>query len=216
MTKKEKMARVIEVLKQTVRSDCALEFEGDPWKLAVMARLSAQCTDERVNVVCRTLFKRYQTVYDMAEADLEELMQIVRPCGLFRTKADNLKEMSRIIVSRFAGEVPSGMEELLSLPGVGRKIANLIMGDLFGLGGVVADTHCIRICGRLGFYPESEKDAVKVEKTLEPLVPREEQTELCHRLVWFGRDICNARSPRCGECPLSDICSAAKRLKAHP
>ena len=216
MTKKEKMARVIEVLKQTVRSDCALEFEGDPWKLAVMARLSAQCTDERVNVVCRTLFKRYQTVYDMAEADLEELMQIVRPCGLFRTKADNLKEMSRIIVSRFAGEVPSGMEELLSLPGVGRKIANLIRGDLFGLGGVVADTHCIRICGRLGFYPESEKDAVKVEKTLEPLVPREEQTELCHRLVWFGRDICNARSPRCGECPLSDICSAAKKLKAHP
>lgn len=216
MTKKEKMARVIEVLKQTVRGDCALEFEGDPWKLAVMARLSAQCTDERVNVVCRTLFKRYPTVYDMAEADLEELMQIVRPCGLFRTKADNLKEMSRIIVSRFAGEVPSGMEELLSLPGVGRKIANLIRGDLFGLGGVVADTHCIRICGRLGFYPVSEKDAVKVEKTLEPLVPREEQTELCHRLVWFGRDICNARSPRCGECPLSDICSAAKRLKAHP
>ena len=179
--------------------------------------LSLVETTETLAARANTVLADLETVTsDLAEADLEELMQIVRPCGLFRTKADNLKEMSRIIVSRFAGEVPSGMEELLSLPGVGRKIANLIRGDLFGLGGVVADTHCIRICGRLGFYPESEKDAVKVEKALDPIVPKEEQTDLCHRLVWFGRDICNARSPRCGECPLSDVCSAAKKLKTRP
>ena len=206
MTKKEKMAEVIRILKENVRSDCALEFEGDPWKLAVMARLSAQCTDARVNIVCRELFKAYPDAASMAKADITELENAVRPCGLFRTKAASIKEMSRLIVTEHGGNVPSDMDSLLRLPGVGRKIANLIRGDLFGLGGIVADTHCIRICGRLGFYPQTEKDAHKVEKALTPLVPTEEQTDLCHRLVWFGRDVCIARSPKCEKCPLAHLC----------
>lgn len=200
------MAEVIRILKENVRSDCALEFEGDPWKLAVMARLSAQCTDARVNIVCRELFKAYPDAASMAKADITELENAVRPCGLFRTKAASIKEMSRLIVTEHGGNVPSDMDSLLRLPGVGRKIANLIRGDLFGLGGIVADTHCIRICGRLGFYPQTEKDAHKVEKALTPLVPTEEQTDLCHRLVWFGRDVCIARSPKCEKCPLAHLC----------
>ena len=200
------MKDVIELLKQSVRNDCALEFEGDPWKLAVMARLSAQCKDERVNLVCRELFKRYPTAEAMAEAEIEELTELVRPCGLYRVKAQNIKDMSRIIVAEYGGKVPSDMEALTAMPGVGRKIANLIRGDLYGLGGIVADTHCIRICGRLGFYPETLKDAVKVEKILTPLVPTEEQTDLCHRLVWFGRITCDARAPKCENCILKHLC----------
>lgn len=207
------MAAVVQLLKENVRSDCALEYGSDPWKLCVMARLSAQCTDARVNIVCRDLFAKFPTAGAMAEGDIAEIEELVRPCGLFRTKAKNIKEMSEIIVSQFSGEIPSDMDELLKLPGVGRKIANLIRGDLFGLGGIVADTHCIRICGRLGFYPESEKDPFKVEKTLTPLVPTEEQTDLCHRLVWFGRETCTARSPKCTECILKDFCKYNERSK---
>lgn len=210
MTEKERMAKVIHILKESVRSDCALEFNGDPFKLAVMARLSAQCTDVRVNAVSRELFAKYPTAHEMASADINELQEIIKPCGLFRGKAKSLKEMSEAIIEKHGGEVPSDMESLLSLSGVGRKIANLIRGDLFGLGGIVADTHCIRICGRLGFYPETLKDAVRVEKILAPLVPTEEQTALCHRLVWFGRETCTARSPKCDKCPLSAVCK--KRL----
>lgn len=210
MKNKEKMQEVVEILKQNIRSDCALEFEGDPWKLAVMARLSAQCKDERVNAVCRELFKRYPTAEAMAEAEIGELTELVRPCGLYRVKAQNIKEMSRIIVTEYGGLVPSDMEALTAMPGVGRKIANLIRGDLYGLGGIVADTHCIRICGRLGFYPETLKDAVKVEKILTPLVPTEEQTDLCHRLVWFGRITCDARAPKCESCILSHLCKHKK------
>ncbi len=211
------MAEVIRILKENVRSDCALEYEGDAWKLLVMARLSAQCTDARVNEVCRALFKKYPNALSMADADIAELEEAVRPCGLFRTKAKSLTEASQILVSRFSGEVPSEMDDLLSLPGVGRKIANLVRGDLYGLGGIVADTHCIRICGRLGFYPQTEKDAHKVEKILTPLVPTEEQTDLCHRLVWFGRETCSARAPKCDNCPLSHLCDAAKKsVQSHP
>ncbi len=202
------MAEVVRILKETVRSDCALEYEGDAFKLAVMARLSAQCTDARVNIVSKELFKRYPTAFDMAEADITELENLIKSCGLYRGKAKSLKEMSVSLVKDYGGEVPSDMDALLSLSGVGRKIANLLRGDLFGLGGVVADTHCIRICGRLGFYPETLKDATRVEKILTPLVPTEEQTELCHRLVWFGRDVCTARSPKCGVCPLKELCKA--------
>lgn len=208
---KEKMALVTKTLAESVRSDCALEFAGDPWRLLVMARLSAQCTDVRVNEVCRELFVKYPTAYDMARADISELEEAVRPCGLFRAKAANLKASSEMICERYGGSVPSGMDDLLTLPGVGRKIANLIRGDLFGLGGIVADTHCIRICGRLGFYPESEKDPKRIENILDPLVPTEEQTALCHRLVWFGRDVCTARAPKCGGCPLKALCDHARQ-----
>ena len=211
MTKKQRMTEVVSRLKENVRSDCALNYGGDPWKLAVMARLSAQCTDARVNIVCDELFKKYPTAQAMANADIGELEEAVKPCGLYRVKASNIKEMSAIIASRYSGEVPSDMDELLSLPGVGRKIANLIRGDLFGLGGIVADTHCIRICGRLGFYPEALKDAVRVEKILTPLVHVSEQTDFCHRLVWFGRETCIARGPKCDGCILSDLCKHNKK-----
>lgn len=206
MSDKEKMRLVCDVLRASVRDDCALEFEDDPWKLAVMARLSAQCRDERVNEVCRELFKKYPDAPSLADAELADIERIIKPCGLFRSKASNIREMSAIIVEKHGGKVPSDMDALLEMPGIGRKIANLIRGDLYGLGGIVADTHCIRICGRLGFYPETLKDAVKVEKILTPLVQTEEQTALCHRLVWFGRLVCDARLPKCESCPLSHIC----------
>jgi len=181
---------------------CSLEYDGDPWRLLVMARLSAQCTDERVNIVSVDLFKRYPTVYEMAEADFDELCDLVRPCGLFRTKADSIKRMSEIICTKYSGRVPDKMEELLELPGVGRKIANLILGDVYNTPGIVADTHCIRINGRFGFYDESLKNPEKVERILSEIVPKEEQSRYCHRMVLFGREFCTARSPKCGGCPV--------------
>lgn len=185
---------------------CALEFEDDPWKLLVMARLSAQCTDKRVNLVCRQLFKELPTAEAMADAPIEKIESLIRSCGLFRTKASDIKRMSDIIVKEYGKKVPDSMEELLKLPGVGRKIANLIMGDIFGKPAIVTDTHCIRICGRLGFYDEGLKDPHKIEKILVKAIPPEEQSDFCHRIVLFGRDICSARSPKCEECFLRDVC----------
>ena len=208
MQKKEKALLIIERLKEFYpESTCALEYEGDPWKLFVMARLSAQCTDARVNIVCRDLFKKYPDAKAMADADITELEDAVRPCGLFKTKAAQLKASCGILVEKYGGEIPSDMDELLALPGVGRKIANLLRGDIFKLGGVVADTHCIRISGKLGLSPKGEKDATKVEKALDPLIPKAEQSDFCHRIVNFGRDVCSARSPQCSSCPLSDLCA---------
>ena len=188
-------------------AQCSLSSGGDPWRLLVMARLSAQCTDERVNIVCRTLFVEIPDAAAMARAPLSQIEELVRPCGLFRMKAKNLRDMSVMLEEAYGGRVPDTMEGLLALPGVGRKIANLILGDVYGLGGIVADTHCIRICGRLGFYPESMKDPVRVERVLTPLVAREEQSAFCHRLVQFGRDVCTARAPACEGCPLAQICA---------
>lgn len=185
---------------------CSLEHGGDAWRLLVMARLSAQCTDARVNIVSRELFARFPTADAMADADVTDIEAVVRPCGLYRMKAKDIKNLSREIIDRFGGEVPSDMDSLLSLPGVGRKIANLILGDVYGIPGIVADTHCIRIAGRLGAYPETMKNPQTAEKILSAIVRPELQTDLCHRFVLFGRDVCTARSPRCGDCPLSDLC----------
>lgn len=211
MQKKEKALLITERLKELYpESVCALEYEGDPWRLFVMARLSAQCTDARVNIVCRELFKKYPDARSMAEADITELEESVRPCGLYKTKAAQLKASCGILTEKYGGTIPSDMEELLALPGVGRKIANLLRGDVFGLGGIVADTHCIRISVRLGLAPKGVTDATKVEKALDPLIPVSEQCDFCHRIVSFGRDVCTARSPRCNGCPLSDLCSERK------
>lgn len=188
---------------------CSLEAAGDPWRLLVMARLSAQCTDERVNIVSRGLFEKFPTAEAMAAAPVEEIEELIRSCGLYRGKAKSIKEASRQICESFGGRVPDTMEELLSLSGVGRKIANLILGDVYKKGGIVADTHCMRICSRLGFYEVGMKDPLKTERIMSPLLPPEVQSDFCHRLVLFGRDICQARSPKCGECPLSDICENA-------
>lgn len=185
---------------------CSLEYAEDPWRLLVAARLSAQCTDERVNVVTKVLFERFPDAPSAARGDIGEIEEIVRPCGLFRMKAKNIADMSRIIVEKNGGRVPDTMDGLLSLPGVGRKIANLILGDVFGKGGIVADTHCIRICGRLGYYPEDKKDPLLTERVMDGVVPREEQSAFCHRIVMFGREYCTARSPRCGDCPLGQWC----------
>ena len=188
-------------------ADCTLEADHDPWKLLVMGRLSAQCTDARVNIVCRDLFARFPTAESMAYADLSEIEKLVRPCGFYHAKATNIRDSSRILVERYGGRLPDTMEELLQFPGVGRKIANLLLGDVYGKPAIVTDTHCIRICGRLGFYPESLKDPVRVEKILVPLIPPEESAAFCHRIVDFGRDVCRAQSPRCESCPLADICA---------
>ena len=187
-------------------AECSLVYDGDPWRLLVAARLSAQCTDERVNIVCVPLFERFPTAESVTKGTISEIEEIVRPCGLFRTKAKSIFDMSRMICEEYNGRVPDTMEDLLRLPGVGRKIANLIMGDIYGKGGIVADTHCIRICGRLGYYDTEKKDPLFTERVMEKVIPREEQSDFCHRIVLFGREYCMARGPRCSECPLADKC----------
>ena len=207
MTKKQKARIVCERLAEIYpEAECALQFGGEPWRLLVMARLSAQCTDARVNAVSVPLFERYPTLEDMADADISELEELVRPCGLYRTKAASIKSACADVRDRFGGVVPDNMDDLLSLSGVGRKIANLLLGDIYGKGGIVADTHCIRICARLGFYPEKYKDPKKTEDIMSALIDQSEQSDFCHRIVQFGRDVCIARSPKCDTCPLGDIC----------
>ncbi len=210
MTKKEKRERlafIVERLKQIYPSaECALLYEGDPWKLLVMGRLSAQCTDARVNIVSKDLFKRFPTASEMACADIEEIEELVKPCGLYKMKAKSLKEASVMLVEEYKGVLPDTMEELLRFSGVGRKIANLLLGDIFGKPAIVCDTHCIRICGRLGMYPEKEKNPEKIENILRELMDVNEGSDFCHRIVWFGREVCTARSPSCEKCPLTDLC----------
>ena len=210
MTKKEKKARLAAIVERFKKiypeATCALEYEGDPWKLLVMGRLSAQCTDARVNIVCRELFSRFPCAKDMAEGDVEEIERIVKPCGLYRMKASSIKEASRMLVEDYSGELPRDMDELLKLPGVGRKIANLLLGDVYGLPSVVCDTHCMRICGRFGMYREGLRDPGKIEKILLELLPYGEGSDFCHRIVNFGRDVCSSRMPKCDTCPLKDLC----------
>lgn len=205
--KKERMSAISEILREIYpEAICALEYEGEPWKLLVMARLSAQCTDARVNIVSKELFKRFPTIEDMAGAEISEIEDIVRPCGLYRTKAASIKSACADIIERFDGRVPDNMDDLLSLSGVGRKIANLLLGDIYGKGGIVADTHCIRICGRLGMYPTSNKDPRRTEDIMSELIPTDEQSDFCHRIVQFGRDTCTARAPQCNTCPIRSLC----------
>jgi endonuclease-3 len=190
---------------------CALEFGGEAWKLIVMGRLSAQCTDKRVNEVSKILFEKFPTAEALAYGDIDEIREIVRPCGLFRVKSDDIKEECRMLVEDYGGELPDTMDELLGFRGVGRKIANLLLGDVFGKGGIVADTHCIRISGRLGFYPENWKDPLKTEKIMSVLIPDGEQSDFCHRIVLFGREYCKAQSPECTTCPMADICNSVSK-----
>ena len=217
MTKKEKserLALIVERLKiKYPDAECALHYDGDPWKLLIMGRLSAQCTDARVNIVSKELFSVFPTACDMAYGDLAKIEEIVKPCGLYRMKAANLKDSSKMLVENYNSKLPDTMEELLKFPGVGRKIANLLLGDIFGKPAVVCDTHCIRICGRLGMYPEKEKNPEKIEKILTELINPEEGSDFCHRIVFFGREVCSARSPMCACCPLSDICEHNLRAK---
>lgn len=206
ITKEKAAAIVAELEKVYPQAQCALESDGEGWKLLIMGRLSAQCTDARVNIVCRELFAKFPTIESIAACDLSELEEIVRPCGLYRTKAKNIRDACKMVIDDYNGKIPDSMDELLKLPGVGRKIANLLIGDIYKKPAIVADTHCIRICGRLGFYPESLKDPVKVEKILVPIIEPEKSSDFCHRIVSFGRDVCTARSPKCEKCQLFKLC----------
>lgn len=201
LTTKQKAVKIYEQLKILYPdAECTLYHDGDPWKLLVMARLSAQCTDARVNIVSKALFQEIPDVYSMANAPQERVEQLIKSCGLYRTKAKSLVEMSGQLVENFDGKVPDDYDSLMSLSGVGSKIANLILGDVFGKGGIVADTHCIRITNRLGLVKSTNQSIV--ERTLSPLVPKELQSDFCHMIVDFGRDVCSARNPKCDNCPM--------------
>ena len=204
MTKKQRALEVIERLKKEYPDvKCALTYEK-PHELLIAVRLSAQCTDKRVNLVTPALFERFTSIDAFADAGVPEVEEYIKSCGLFHTKAQDIVEMCRMLRDIYGGKVPDTIEELVKLPGVGRKTANLIVGDLYGKPAVVCDTHVIRLTNKLGLA--DGKDAVQVEKQLRAVIPAEEGLMMCHRLVWHGRLVCAARSPKCGECTLNDIC----------
>ena len=186
------------------QSLCALHYNKD-YELMIAVRLSAQCTDARVNQVTPALFAAYPTLEAMANAPIENVENYVRSCGFYKHKARDIVLACQMLLTKYGGKVPGTMEELLSLPGVGRKTANLLLGDIYGVpGSVVCDTHCIRICGRLGLSQGKEPE--KVEKQLRAILPPDKSSDFCHRIVLFGREICTARNPKCGQCPLSPFC----------
>lgn len=206
MTKKEKTAEIIKRLEETYPDAlCSLTYT-QPHELMIAGRLSAQCTDARVNIVTKVLFAKYKSINDFADAEVDEVAEIIKPCGLYKTKALSIVTMCRQIRDDFGGEIPDSIEELTKLAGIGRKTANLIMGDVFHKPAVVTDTHCIRICGRLGLTKNTEP--VKVESDLRKILPPDKSSDFCHRLVLFGREYCKARGEKCAECPLSDLCAA--------
>ncbi len=206
MTKKQRALEVIERLKKRYPdADCTLDYD-QAWKLLVSVRLAAQCTDARVNIVVETLYDKYPTVKALAQASPEEIEEIVRPCGLGKSKARDISACMKILDEQYDGNVPDDFQALLKLPGVGRKSANLIMGDVFGKPAIVTDTHCIRLSNRIGLV-DGIKDPKKVEMELWKIIPPEEGSELCHRLVYHGREVCTARTtPHCDGCCLADIC----------
>lgn len=210
MTKQELALEVIRRLKaEYPLADCTLDYEH-AWQLLVEVRLAAQCTDARVNIVVRDLFSKYPSLNALAQASPEEIEAIVRPCGLGRSKARDISACMRMLRDEFGGHVPDTMEQLLRLPGVGRKSANLVMGDVFGKPAIVTDTHCIRLCNRIGLV-DGIKDPAKVEKALWKIIPPEEGSDFCHRLVYHGRAVCDARKPNCAVCCLKDVCAESSR-----
>ena len=206
-TKKEKLAlEIIERLRQEYPdAECSLDYD-EAWKLLVSVRLAAQCTDERVNVIVEKLYAKYPDVKALAEAEVDDIEAIVRPCGLGRSKAKDISACMKILRDQYNCQVPNTFDELLALPGVGRKSANLIMGDVFGEPAIVTDTHCIRLVNRMGLVNDI-KEPKKVEMALWKIIPPEEGNDFCHRLVYHGRAVCTARTkPYCDKCCLQDIC----------
>lgn len=206
MDKQELALVVIDRLKKEYPdAGCTLDYD-DAWKLLVSVRLAAQCTDATVNVVVEGLYAKYPDVNALAEATPEEIEEIVRPCGLGKSKARDISACMRMLRDEYDGKVPDDFNKLLKLPGVGRKSANLIMGDVFGKPAIVTDTHCIRLCNRIGLV-DGIKEPKKVEMELWKIIPPEEGSDFCHRLVYHGRDVCTARTkPHCEKCCLADIC----------
>jgi endonuclease-3 len=205
MKVKENVSAIIQLLKDRYPvAPCALHY-GKDYELMIAVRLSAQCTDARVNLVTPALFAAYPTLEAFAAADIEDVEKYIHSCGFFRQKAKDIVLACQMLLAEHNGRVPDTMEALLKLPGVGRKTANLLLGDLYGVpGSVVCDTHCIRICGRLGLSKGKEPE--KVEKQLRKILPAEESSDFCHRIVLFGREVCTARNPKCAQCSLSPFC----------
>lgn len=214
VSKKKLAAQIIERLKEEYPDvKCALEYQK-PHELLIATRLSAQCTDKRVNIVTPALFERFPTIEAFAEADVSEVEKYIQSCGLFHTKAKDIVEMCRQLRDIYNSTVPDSIEELVKLSGVGRKTANLIVGDLYGKPAIVCDTHVIRITNKLGLA--EGKDAVSVEKQLRGIIPPDEGALFCHRLVWHGREVCIARNPKCGQCVLNELCkNRDKRLEVR-
>ena len=202
----EKVNAIIDILKERYPDAlCALHYKKD-YELMISVRLAAQCTDARVNLVTPALFADYPTLESLAEANISDIETYIHSCGFYRQKAKDIVLACQMLIRDYGSKVPGTMEELLKLPGVGRKTANLLLGDIFGTpGSVVCDTHCIRICGRLGL--STGTDPEKVETQLRAVLPPEESSDFCHRIVLFGREICTARSPKCDQCPLSHLCT---------
>ena len=205
MKTQAQISAIIEELKQLYPDAlCSLEYQKD-YELLFSVRLAAQCTDARVNLVTPALFARYPTLEAFAAADVDEVGTYVQSCGFWRAKAKDIIGSAQMLLRDFGGKVPDNMDDLLRLPGVGRKTANLILGDIYGKEGYVCDTHCIRITGRLGIT-DGSKDPLKVEQQLRKTIPPEESSDFCHRMVLHGRALCMARGPKCGECPLRELC----------
>lgn len=205
----EKQEMALEVIKRLKKeypdADCTLDY-NEAWKLLVSVRLAAQCTDARVNIVVEKLYEKYPDVDALAKAEPEQIEEIVRPCGLGKSKSRDISACMRMLKEKYNGKVPDDFNELLKLPGVGRKSANLIMGDVFGKPAIVTDTHCIRLTNRMGLV-DGIKEPKKVEMALWKIIPPEEGSEFCHRLVYHGREVCSARTkPHCEKCCLNDIC----------
>ena len=212
MTKKKLALEVIERLKKEYpQSHCTLAYDK-AWQLLVSVRLAAQCTDKRVDEITPLLYEKFPTVEALAAAPVEEIEKIVRPCGLGNSKARDISACMKVIHEEYGDRVPDTMEELLKLPGVGRKSANLVLGDVYGKPAIVTDTHCIRLCNLIGLVDDI-KEPGKVEKELWKIVPPEEGNDLCHRFVDHGRAVCIARRPQCAECCLKDICKTGKKAK---
>ena len=211
MKSKGEITAIITALKELYPDAlCSLHYEKD-YELLFSVRLAAQCTDARVNMVTPALFSRFPTLQSIAAADVDEVGEYVHSCGFWRAKAKDIVATAQQLLERFDGKVPDNMDDLLTLPGVGRKTANLILGDIYGQEGYVCDTHCIRITGKLGIT-DGSKDPLKVEQQLRKVIPPEESNNFCHRMVLFGREWCMARTPRCAECPLKLLCDTGKEI----
>lgn len=205
MTKKQRAEKIIDLLeKEYPLADCTLDYD-EAWKLLVSVRLAAQCTDARVNVVVKDLFAKYPSPAALAAATPEEIEEIVKPCGLGKSKARDIHKCMNTLVEQYNGQVPDDFDKLLKLPGVGRKSANLIMGDVFGKPAIVTDTHCIRLTNRMGLV-DGIKDPKKVEMALWKIIPGEKGSDFCHRLVNHGREVCTARKAYCEKCCLQEVC----------
>ncbi|MCX8130018.1 MAG: endonuclease III [Clostridia bacterium] len=210
MDNKKKVREIIKVFDRLYSdAECSLEYK-DPLQLLIATQLAAQCTDARVNIVTKTLFQKYKNVYDFANADLEELEMEIKSTGFYHNKARNIKNCCKMLIEKYGGEVPANMEDLLNLPGVGRKTANLVLGDIFGIPGIVVDTHAKRLTNRIGLTKNTDPE--KIEYDLMEIVKPKDWSKFCHQLVYHGRAICDARKPKCNECEIKNFCNSYKNL----